>query len=582
MFNISIKGYNWSKKDCNKMYLNFIMQTYNLDPISAEILCNRIDNIENYRSFINPSLKEDLPNPMLLLDMEKSATRVAQAIINNQKIAIFGDYDVDGATSSSLIARFFMMIGFYEYIVYIPDRIKEGYGPSLYSFEKLKEQGVNVIITVDCGTLSFEPIEYANQHNIDVIVIDHHISDFKLPNAYGIINPNRFDEKFPHNNLAAVGVSFLFVIALNSILRSMNFYKNSKEPNLILLMDLVCIGTICDVMTIKGLNRLFVKIGLDVIKKGYNKGVKSLIDVCNIKEEVNVYHIGFRLGPRINAGGRVGKCDLGSILLRSVDYDSAIIYAKELDNFNNNRKSIEDLVLTEAFSISEKEAFNSKILVISGEGWHPGVIGIVCSRIKEKYNLPTVIISFDGDIGKASLRSVAGLDIGKAVVQAKNNGLLVAGGGHEMAAGFTIQKDKLYLMKEYLQEFASKNMFSNAVTNKFYDVEVPSVSPNEMIYKSLQIAAPYGNGNEEPIIKINNLCITHMQEFKNNMFRLSVISAIDSNQKFSATIFNTSGHFDVSKLKLGKKLDLIGKLLPNNWNGRTYYNIIVEDIIYIN
>ncbi|AZL15061.1 single-stranded-DNA-specific exonuclease RecJ [Rickettsiales endosymbiont of Stachyamoeba lipophora] len=576
----SIKGAYWCKKEQNQRDLLFLSQKYNLNPLAAEIVLSRLDNIENAEEFLNPRLKDHLPNPDSLLDMQKASKRVVEAIMNNQKLVVFGDYDVDGATSSALLARFFDLVGYSNYQVYIPDRIKEGYGPNLPAFQNFVANGVKVVITVDCGTLSFEPIEYAADNNLDVIVLDHHLSDVILPKAWAVVNPNRLDETFPHRNLAAVGVSFLFLVSLNRFLREEGFFQNKKEPNLVTLLDLVALGTVCDVMTLMGVNRLFLSVGLKILLKRQNLGLAALMDVAGINSEPNVYHLGYILGPRINAGGRVGKADLGSRLLRSLDYDQAHKMAVELNEFNNNRKSIEQLVLEEAIVVAERHDPNVPLLFVSGDNWHPGVIGIVCARIKEKHNKPTAIIAFDDQIGKASLRSVPGIDIGAAVVAAKNSGLLMAGGGHAMAAGFTIQRERLEDAYKFMLEYIAVNQNVNNVASKFYDIAVTARAVNHKLYEIINCAHPYGNGNEEPLVQISNLKIVKVNQYKNDVVKLILTDELDPQIRVSATLFKAYDS-PIGEYVLNNygSISLVGKLSINSWNGRDNIEILVEDVI---
>lgn len=580
MIELSLRGFKWQKHQLDPRKLEFLGQKYNISPIAAEIIAARLEDIDKYEEFLSPTLRDNLPDPYEMLDMEKGAARFVDAIINDEHIAIYGDYDVDGATSSALLARFLMMIGYSNYEIYIPDRILEGYGPNKEAFIKLKNSCTKLIVTVDCGTLSFDPIEYAANNGMDVIVLDHHISDIILPQAIAVINPNRLDESFPHNNLAAVGVSFLFIIAVNRILRQCNYYSKRREPDLILLLDLVALGTVCDVMTLTGINRLFVMQGLKVIKRRTNQGIAALMDAASIKNEPDIYHLGFVLGPRINAAGRVGTCYLGSELLRTLEYDYAYGLALELNRFNSERKSMEELVVNEAMLIAEQELLNNpKVLVVAGNGWHPGVIGIVCSQIKEKYGLPTAVIAIEGEYGKSSLRSVAGIDIGAAVVSAKNEQLLIAGGGHAMAAGFTIKKENIPRIKEYFDDYVSKN--SNAKTEHIrnYDVELPAIRINENIYQNIRIAAPYGNGNNEPLVRLSNLVLVFMEKYNKGVVKLKFISPLDNKIEISATIFRAENYFNLDKIKKGYKYSVIGKIALNDWNGRILYELHVEDII---
>lgn len=577
----SVRKITWAKKTVNERSLAYMMQKYALNDISSRIILARNDNLDTLDSYLNPQIKSDLPDPFHLKDMDKASARITQAITKNQKIVVFGDYDVDGATSSALFAKYFKMIGYTNFIVYIPDRIKEGYGPNSNAFRKFASENVNVIITVDCGTLSFEPIEVAANLGVDVIVIDHHLSDVTFPKAFAIVNPNRFDETSPHTNLAAVGVSFLALVAINKTLRSNGYFETKPEPNLLSLLDIVALGTVCDVMTLTGINRTFVTQGLKVMAKRNNKGISALSDVAGIDSPSSTYHLGYVLGPRINAGGRVGESYLGVKLLSSDDYDEAYQIAQKLDKFNSERKSIEQLVLEEAFEQVEQINNNQPLIFAHGENWHPGVIGIVCGRIKEKYNKPTAVISFDGEIGKASARSIVGVDIGANIVLAKNEGLLVAGGGHAMAAGFTVKKDKL----EDLYNFLADKIASSSPNSDFimeYDTDLSVNGVSLELAKLLKIAEPYGNGNSEPIFKISNVKIIKADVLKGSTVRVMLVDSQVSSNIIKATAFRAADT-DLGKFLLTtkKSFDLIGKISINNWNQKESAEIIIEDCVEI-
>jgi single-stranded-DNA-specific exonuclease len=577
--NKSCKQIIWQHLVKNSILAAKIAQTYKLEHNVANLIANRITNLDDIEEFINPKLNDYLPNPSELSDVDKASERICEAISRNQKIIIFGDYDVDGATSSALIARFFHQIGYSNFEIYIPDRIKEGYGPNLAAFKKFCAEKTDLIITVDCGTLSFEAINYAAEHQVDVIVLDHHLSDLTLPKAYAIVNPNRLDEKTPYRNLAAVGVCFLTIIAVNRELRKRKFYNGKKEPDLILLTDLVAVGTVCDVMTLTGINRHLVSAGLKILLKRKNLGLAALLDIAGINEAPNVYHLGFVIGPRINAAGRIGDSGLGAKLLTCYDPIEAKEIAEKLNHFNNQRKASESLVLEEAM-LQAEQAQNNKMIIVHGDGWHPGVIGIVCSRIKEKFQKPTAVIAFEGNIGKASLRSVNGVDIGALVVNAKNQQILMAGGGHAMAAGFTIERDKLTAIIEFFDQKIERN--DEEFTKRFYEMQIPLSYVNHHFHQQLQIAAPFGNGNEEPLVKIEDLKIVKLNSIKNDTIQLILGNYHDFGDKTIKAIIFKAAQNNMNSDLLGQlkgKVTVIGRLNSNNWNDKTYTSLIVEDII---
>ena len=424
----SVNGKNWIFKKFDSSDIKKFSEEYSLNEIVARLLAIRKKNIENIDLFLNPTIKNLLPNPLHLKDMKMAVERTYQSIKNNELLGIFGDYDVDGATSTALLARFFLSIN-QKFHTYIPDRKKEGYGPSIKGFKNLINLGVKVIFTVDCGTSSFEPIKVASDQNVDVIVLDHHQSDIKLPGAYAIVNPNRYDDTSKLNYLCAAGVCFMYLVSLNKKLRETEWFKDKKinEPNLLNFLDLVSLGTVCDVVPLVGLNRAIVKQGLKVLKKRSNLGLKTLYDLCKTESQPTTYDLAFQLGPRINAGGRVGKSSHGAELLISDDPQRAYQIALDLDKFNKERKSIELLLSEKAYSEANK-FHNYPVLVLSGKNWHEGIIGIVAAKIKEKFNKPTILISENEDLSKGSARSVLGFDIGTQIIQAVQLGILTKGG----------------------------------------------------------------------------------------------------------------------------------------------------------
>ena len=450
MNSLSISGKQWVYKKFDTSYVNFLKENYFLDEITARLLSIRNIDKKYVNLYLKPSIKNLVPNPNCLKDMEKTSLRILKAIDRKEKIGIFGDYDVDGASSTALLGNYFKLIK-QDFEIYIPDRQSEGYGPSIKSFQKLINQKVSLIITVDCGTMSFEAIDFANSKNIDVIVLDHHQSEINLPKAFSIINPNRIDDSSNLNYLCAAGICFMTLISLNTLLRKSNWFrkKKIKEPDLINFLDLVSLGTICDVVPLIGLNRAIVKQGLKIINLKKNLGLKTLIDICKIESKTSTYHLGYIIGPRINAGGRVGKCSHGAKLLLNNNPKESFQIANELEKFNSERKKLEKDLLNVALNTVNKN-INDPVLVLYGHDWHEGVIGIIASRIKDKFNKPTIIISLNNKIGKASARSIVGFDIGEVILSALQNKILIKGGGHKMAGGFSIEANKIEMFKEFI------------------------------------------------------------------------------------------------------------------------------------
>ena len=582
MNNASISGKKWLNKNFDTNYVNFIKDNYSLDEITARLLSIRKITEDKIQSYLKPSIKNLIPNPNIIKDMQKSIERVSASITKGQKIGIFGDYDVDGASSTALLGNYLKKIN-KQFEIYIPDRKTEGYGPSIESFDKLIDLKVNLIITVDCGTMSFEAIEYAQKKKIDVIVIDHHQSELKLPNAHSIVNPNRFDDNSNLNYLCAAGVCFMFLVSLNIELRKIKWFKNNnmQEPNLLDFLDLVSLGTICDVVPLTGLNRAIVKQGLKIINKKKNLGLKTLIDICNIDSKTSTYHLGYVLGPRINAGGRVGKCSHGANLLLNNDPKESFKLASELNQFNDERKKIEkDLLNMVLNNVSDK--INDPVIVLNGEDWHEGIIGIIASRIKDKFNKPTIIISINNETGKASARSVVGFDIGAIILSAVQNKLLIKGGGHKMAGGFSIEKNKIGLFKDFVNK-RYKSIFKEEKKKDylFYDTQISPSAINLDFYDKIEVLSPFGSGNPEPKfliegIKILNSKIVGEKHIKSVLCGQdgTVIKSISFN-----TVDSDLGQFLLNNK--GNYFNTIGKLSLNEWKGDKNVEFIIDDISVI-
>src|SRR4051794_19246487 len=431
-------------------------QRHGVSELLGRVLAAREVEVDGVQEFLDPTVKRLMPDPDTLTDMPKAAARIADAIVAAEKIAIFGDYDVDGATSAAVLAKFLRHCGT-EPLIHIPDRLFEGYGPNTEAVRALAEKGARLLVTVDCGTTSIEPLACAKQLGLDVVVIDHHLADETLPPADALVNPNRLDDLSGLNYLAAAGVVFMAVVAVNRELRKRGFWSEARaEPDLLDLLDLVALGTIADVVPLKGLNRAFVSKGLLAMRRRESVGLTALIDAARLTAPPEPFHLGFLLGPRINAGGRIGRADLGVRLLLEQDATQAAAMAAELDRLNRERQTIEQQTLAEAeaeamaaLGIEEKGA----VVVTAGHGWHPGVVGLVAARLKEHYGRPAFAIALEpGGIGTGSGRSIQGVDLGAAVRHAVASGLLLKGGGHAMAAGITISPDKLAPFRAYLEQ----------------------------------------------------------------------------------------------------------------------------------
>jgi len=578
MNQISVSGKNWILNKFNNEDINFYKDNFFLDEITSKLLSIRNIEKTTISNFLNPSIKNSLPNPNSLKDMDKATKRTIDAIINNEKIGIFGDYDVDGATSTALLGNYLKSIN-QIYEIYIPDRKLEGYGPNIAGFKKLIESNSKLIFTVDCGTLSFEPIEFAQTKNVDVIILDHHQSEVSLPKAHSVVNPNRYDDKSNLNYLCAVGVSFMFLVSLNKKLREINWFKkeNINEPNLMDFLDLVSLGTVCDVVPLIGLNRAMVKQGLKVLKNKKNLGLKTLFEMCKINTQPTPYHLGFVIGPRINAGGRVGKCSHGANLLLNLSSKESFKLANELNEYNNERKELEQKILNAALSLINHQS-NDPVIILFGKNWHEGVIGIVASRIKDKFNKPTIIISVNENTGKASARSILGFDIGSAIIAAVQEKLILKGGGHKMAAGFSIEMSKIDQFKDFIfKRFLNLNKTSHSKAI-YLDAEISPSALNLDFFEKINILSPFGAGNPEPRFLLKDLKVLNSKIVGEKHVKSVLLGKDGSAIK---TISFNSHSNEIGQFLLNNNKDffsIVGKLSLNEWNGRRNVEFIIDDI----
>lgn len=576
----SLSEKRWLLRASDETQVLTYTQKLNLSPTMARFLVMRNVELQAASLFLEPSVKQHLPDPLVLKDMDKAVARLVQAIKNQEKILVWGDYDVDGATSSALLHRFFKALG-HPLAIYIPDRIKEGYGPNIPGIEKFKAQGYTVLITVDCGTTSFDALEAAL--GLDVIVLDHHGAEAKLPRAHAIVNPNRLDERTEITqtlgHLAAVGISFLFVVALNRALREAGFYKDIKEPNLLDLLDLVALGTVCDVMPLTGLNRTFVTQGLKVMGARKNIGLRALADQAGIDEAPTPYHLGFIMGPRVNAGGRVGESFLGARLLSTEDPEEAIKISQQLHHYNEERRNLETDALEQALIQVDPE---TPAILVDHDNWHEGVIGIVAGRLKEKYHKPTAVIAWTKEgIGKASARSIPGFDFGGFIRKAHHLGYVLGGGGHAMAAGFSLTKDQLPLLKNFLHEELKRlggevDLRPVLLCDGYLDLRSLTLE----FMEGLQTLAPFGMGNPNPKFIFTDVMVQSYQVIKDQHLKCRFSQG-------DGVVLEGMG-FRLTDSSLGKALmdgskrpfDLIASPKVDTWGGKTKITLMIEDATF--
>lgn len=550
------------------------------DDIVRQLLLSRgvaLDDIERHRV---PTLRNFLPDPSRFRDMDVAADRLAQAVIAGEKITIYGDYDVDGATSSALLIRLLRDLGI-EAGYYIPDRLLEGYGPSGEALVKLGQSGSSLIVTVDCGAMAHEALAMAHDAGIDVIVVDHHKCTAELPRTVALVNPNRLDEEddaAAHGHLAAVGVAFLLAIALVRTLRERGYFADRREPDLLALLDVVALGTVADVAALHGLNRAFVAQGLKVMARRDNIGMAALIDASRLKRSPACSDLGFALGPRINAGGRVGESTLGVRLLTTRDPEEAREIAAQLSALNEERRAIEAEV-QEAAEAQLASQHNRAVHLVAGEGWHPGVIGIVAGRIKEKTGKPSLVIALDGDTGKGSGRSIAGVDLGAAIIRARDEGLLVAGGGHAMAAGLTVPADRIDALAEWLDSTLEAQVARASASREMaLDLAVAPGGLTPELVESLEAAGPYGVGWPGPRVAVGPVRLVKCDIVGTDHVRL--IAAGDDGKSFKGIAFRAA-ESDMGQALLhgsrGRRLWLAGRVKIDDWGSRPQAELHLED-----
>ncbi len=578
----SLTGQSWHMADADERLVQACAQRHAIPDVVARVLLARGVGIDEAPGFLNPTIRALLPELPRLRDLDVAVERLARAITNGERIAVFGDYDVDGATSTALMLRFLRAVGA-DAGYYIPDRILEGYGPNEQAMRTLKDEGAAVVVTVDCGTTAPAPLAAAKLMGLDVIVVAHPQADAVLPACAALVNPNRQDEdedlrrQFGH--LAAVGVAFLLVAGVNSALDSVAWFKSRTRPNPLDWLDLVALGTVCDVVPLKGLNRAFVTQGLKVMRKRGNPGLAALADVGGMSEPPGSYHAGFVLGPRVNAGGRVGRADLGTRLLSTDDAIEAARIAAELDGFNTERKAIEQAVQADAIACVG-EGCEDAILVAANSGWHPGVIGIVAGRLKDRYRRPTFVIAVNDGIGKGSGRSVPGVDLGAAVRAAAQAGLLENGGGHSMAAGLTVREERIPELKAFFNaHLANRAGASEEARGLRIDALLTVMGATPGLVEMLEQAGPYGSGHREPrfvlpqarLVSAKIVGETHVS---------CIVSGRDGGRLKAIAFRAMEGPLGPGLLTAagkGEALHVAGHLRADRWMGRLECQLQIED-----
>jgi single-stranded-DNA-specific exonuclease len=558
-----------------------IAQAHGLPELLGRVLAARGAEPHTASRYLDPSLRTLLPDPARLQDMEKAAARFAAAIKASEPIAVFGDYDVDGAASVALIERFLRAHG-QSCVTYIPERLTEGYGPSPEALSQLAHDGARLILTVDCGTTSAAAIAAANAAGAEVIVIDHHQADEALPPAHAVLNPNRLDDLSGQGHLAAAGVVFLFLVAATRALRREGFYRESPEPDLLGLLDLVALATVCDVVPLRDVNRAFVAQGLKVLRLRHNQGLRALADAARIDEAPNCYTLGFILGPRINAGGRTGASSLGARLLACDDEIESRAIAAKLEAANAERRAIEDFMLEEALALAHASLSSDAgppMLFLAAEGWHKGLLGLIAGRVADRFRLPTFVAALEPDgYATGSARSIAGVDLGSLVRAAVHQGLLSKGGGHPMAAGFSFERSKQDALIGFLAERLQDAVAAAATLRALpIDGAISAGGANQALLTLLDRAGPYGTGHPEPRFVLPAHRLSRVRAIKEAHLRCTLQGP--DGARIEACAFRIADT-PLGKLLLdgeGLPMHVAGHLRRTSWQGRESVELLIED-----
>lgn len=574
----SVRGRRWVFRSDNEDLISDYQKQYDLDLITARLLAGREVELELVNDFLDPTLRNLMPDPSSLKDMDKAVSAILDALESDKRIAIFADYDVDGATSAAQLLRWAKALE-HEFGLYVPDRIREGYGPSEQAFQILKDQGFDMVITVDCGAAAQSALVSAENLGLDIVVVDHHLMGADLPPCRALVNPNRPDDSSGLGFLAAAGVTFMLLAGLNRELRRRG---QDGLPDLFSFLGLTALGTICDVVPLTQLNRAIVRQGLKVLTGQYNPGVAALADVAKIQKPYTTYHAGFVLGPRINAGGRIGEASMGAELLSTEDTQKAYHHAAELDRVNIERKKLQAQILFEADEAATKNMKEDSVVVTAMEGWHAGIIGIVAGRLKDQLSLPVIVIGIDDDgIGKGSGRSLKGVNLGEAISEARKQGLLISGGGHAMAAGLTIEAEKIDEFEAFIQDYLKEDVIRarQEIAMKV-DCLVRPTAIGPKLVESLERVGPYGASNPEPVFVLDSLNIAYAERLRGGHIRCAF--ADREGVRVNAICFNAeeNGLAEVLMSKHNKPVHVAGRIKQDNWNGRSKIDFQVVDIAF--
>jgi single-stranded-DNA-specific exonuclease len=576
----SLSGRAWRERPADMAVVRDIQQRHGLTEPLARALASRGVSLEQAEHYLRPTLKALFPDPSSFTDMDRAAEILIDALERGRPTMVFADYDVDGATSAAQLVRWFRYMGV-ELPIYIPDRLTEGYGPSPAAFKTIRDGGAELVVTLDCGAAAYDAIASAGEIGLEVVVIDHHLMREDPPAAAAVVNPNRPGCQSGQGVLAAAGVTFVLLAALNREARKRGLFTDGRpQPDLRQWLDLVALGEVCDVTQLVGFNRALTALGLRTMGAWANPGLKALFEVGKGSGEPSVFHAGFILGPRINAGGRIGRSDLGAMLLSTDDPLEAAALAEELDSLNTERKAVEAAVVEEAAAVLERGNFNTDapVIVVAGEDWHPGVIGIVAGRLRERYRKPVVVIGIDraANVGKGSGRSQPGVNLGRAIQAAFEAGLLMAGGGHAMAAGLSIRPEMIPEFRAFLEERLAGEMEAVGIESVEIDALVQPRAANRALLDDFQRLAPFGPGNPEPMFALTQVRPDRVSALKGGHVRMDLVGPTGDRIK---AISWRSAETPLGQRLLagGGALDVVGKLKPDDYMGRNGVQLEIED-----
>jgi len=578
----SIGGRRWRARAADESLVREHQARLGLDEPMARALASRGIIAGAGENYLRPTLKALFPDPSSFLDMDLAATLLVDALESGRPTVVFADYDVDGATSAALLVRWFRAMG-RELPIYVPDRMTEGYGPSPAAFRRLRESGYELVVTLDCGAAAYDAVAAAAEIGLEVVVIDHHLMREDSPPARAVVNPNRPGDASGQGVLCAAGVTFVLLAALNREARRRGLFEGRTEPDLRPLLDLAALGAVCDVTQLTGFNRALTSQGLKVMSGWANPGLKALMEVASAQGPASVFHAGFILGPRINAGGRIGRSDLGARLLSTDNADEARMLAEELHALNAERKTVEAQIQAEAVAAIESGAnFDpaAPAIVVAQEGWHPGVIGIVASRLRERYRRPVVVIGLDraADIGKGSGRSQPGVNLGRAVQAAFEEGLLLSGGGHAMAAGLALRPSAIPEFRAFLeQRLAAEMVIAEADDALDLDALVTPGAAARPLYEGFQSLAPFGPGNPEPVFALADVRVERIRPMNGGHIRCDLVDG--RGQGIKAIAWRSADTPIGRRLAAGGgTVHAAGRLKPDDWQGRGGVELEIEDL----